>query len=285
MTKWLRYSWGALLMFRRHEMSGMYTLSEHCTYTLFDMFTSICKFNASRLEKEHMKQYLICLCELVLNPRIPTLARSKHSRHPSSSSSSSEATTTVAAASLAATSNSSTAIATTTATTATATSSSSGYKYYGMEDVSTYFDTPSLYPIDGQPENERQTEKSGVYIGIQDSEFPFIKHEDITGFAKSLDSIICYTFVPPECLSECVHSLCRLIGLPIAQTEEQMLVSRLSLHSVDIQSDFRLVLNNLVCSHIVHLMFRHLYEILCTRRNGNRSVRVCLLYTSPSPRD
>lgn len=274
MTKWLRYSWGALLMFRRHEMSGMYTLSEHCTYTLFDMFTSICKFNASRLEKEHMKQYLICLCELVLNPRIPTLARSKHSRHPSSSSSSSEATTTVAAASLAATSNSSTAIATTTATTATATSSSSGYKYYGMEDVSTYFDTPSLYPIDGQPENERQTEKSGVYIGIQDSEFPFIKHEDITGFAKSLDSIICYTFVPPECLSECVHSLCRLIGLPIAQTEEQMLVSRLSLHGVDIQSDFRLVLNNLVCSHIVHLMFRHLYEILCTRRNGNRSVRV-----------
>ena len=230
LMKWLRYTCGAMLMLRTRSESNVTALSEHCMCTLVNLLASICKFNASRLDKKQMEQFVNGLCGIVLYPRIPRYQAPANT--------------------------------------------SKGYSYYDTQGLNIFLTTPTLKPVDEEPKWIPPTEMLGIPIGVDDVDFPPFREQDIRVFVKVLDAVFCYAFIPSECLTQCVLSFCRVIGLPIAQADQKELIFRLAERSVDIQAELEGILNNFLSSHFVHSVIQRLYEILCGPRHGPRSIRV-----------
>ncbi|KAL4402251.1 Tuberous sclerosis 2-like protein [Malassezia pachydermatis] len=242
LTHWLSKVWGTMLMLQANEMKETLPEYEHCTRVLLSLLTSICKFSASRLEKEHMELILRRATDLILHPDIPTVQSKPETATPDKNN-----------------------------------AFTGGFSYYGIEAMSPYFGVAVpreasmalIPPVLSTPESHIP-----ATITPADQDFPSLSEVNVRLIARLLEAIICYAFIPTSCIAPVVYALCRVIGLPVARANDMDMIFVLRLRSVNVTSDLWPVLNNVLRSHVVHLMLRLVYQILCTPHKEPRSVRV-----------
>lgn len=246
LTQWLGRVWGVSLMLHGSEQREPLAMSEHCTKVLLQLVTSVCKFSAARLEREHMELVLNCLSSMLIHPDIPaTVALPVPVQRKEDKI-------------------------------------DAGFSYYGLEETGAYFLTPKLqstsvstapvpWKVSPRP---RPPGEDAVPVSPPDEAMPVLPAEIARLTGKALDAILCFAFVPTTCIASMVYAICRITGLPVAHAKDADMVDVLRLRSVNTSSHLWSVLNNLLRSHVVHTMLRLVYQILVSKSRLPRSVRV-----------
>lgn len=138
------------------------------------------------------------------------------------------------------------------------------------------FGTPQLGPMFTAPRRRQPpTRRSDDALAtLSDAEMPDFTREDVTAIASTLNGAACFAFIPAPCVAPIVYALCRVLGLRSVHVPPTELFEELSLRPERQPMELWSLLQNVLRSHIVHLVLRAVHSLLTTRSRAPLSVRV-----------
>ncbi|PKI84253.1 Tuberous sclerosis 2-like protein [Malassezia vespertilionis] len=249
LTEWLSRAWGCMFMLRKKvaklTMSPSDALSqalhanERCAYALLQLLTAVTKFNASRISAKALKEAIFCVTSLLLNPDMPTVQESR-AKKPAASPEDALDT--------------------------------AGYTYYGLEQMSPYFNTPKIGATKTSTDmGKRGNANAAIADGpstdefiatIHDTDLPELKETEVHLILKMLDTAVCFAFIPTPCIPAVVYTLSRAMGLPALRVDVDSLLVTLQFRRDGIQGDMWNVMSNLLRSHSAISVLRTAYFLL-----------------------